>query len=363
MDDPELEVEGNDELRQFLGTASFGKQTREANVQKQVDLSKRADADASGEGVQKGKTEGHQEDSDDGNDDEDDDDDDDDDDDEDDEYPVSHEMVMKTHERAVTAVTLDPSGARLVSGGMDCTLKFHDFASMTPTTIRAFKSVDPTATKSSANVETHPVHQALFNPLSAGHILVATALPQAKILSRDGDVLTEFVKGDMYLRDMHNTKGHISEITTGTWHPTDRNLCVTAGTDSTLRIWDINHSRSQKEVIVHKSKAAGSAGRSRMTAVAWGSPMQGGSNMLVSAALDGSLVMWSGDGPFSRPAAEVRDAHTANTWTGGLDISADGRLVVTRGGDDTIKMWDTRKFKQPINTVSHASTSAQYPTS
>ncbi|KAI7177466.1 WD repeat protein [Hortaea werneckii] len=362
MDDPELEVEGNDQLRQFLGTESFGKQTREANVQKQVDLSKRTDADASGEGAQNGKADRHQDDSDD-EDDHDDDDDDDDDDDEDDEYPTSHEMVMKTHERAVTAVTLDPSGARLVSGGMDCTLKFHDFASMTPTTIRAFKSVDPTATKSSANVETHPVHQALFNPLSAGHILVATALPQAKILSRDGDVLTEFVKGDMYLRDMHNTKGHISEITTGTWHPTDRNLCVTAGTDSTLRIWDINHSRSQKEVIVHKSKAAGSAGRSRMTAVAWGSPMQGGSNVLVSAALDGSLVMWSGDGPFSRPAAEVRDAHAANTWTGGLDISADGRLVVTRGGDDTIKVWDTRKFKQPINTVSHASTSAQYPTS
>ncbi|KAI7611939.1 hypothetical protein KC343_g11384, partial [Hortaea werneckii] len=163
MDDPELEVEGNDQLRQFLGTESFGKQTREANVQKQVDLSKRTDADASGEGAQNGKADRHQDDSDD-EDDHDDDDDDDDDDDEDDEYPTSHEMVMKTHERAVTAVTLDPSGARLVSGGMDCTLKFHDFASMTPTTIRAFKSVDPTATKSSANVETHPVHQALFNP-------------------------------------------------------------------------------------------------------------------------------------------------------------------------------------------------------
>jgi len=164
------------------------------------------------------------------------------------------------------------------------------------------------------------------------------------------------------LRDMHHTKGHISEVTTGTWHPTDRNLCATAGTDSTLRIWDVNSPRSQKEVIVHKSKAAGSAGRSRMTAVVWGSPLQGGNNMLVSTALDGSLIMWSGEGPYSRPAAEVRAAHTAGTWTGGLDISADGRLVVTRGGDDTIKLWDTRKLKQPVNTVTHASTSAQYPT-
>ena len=381
MEDQDLDIEENDELQKFLGTSSFGKQTREADIQKQLDHSKRPTAtprvdpdqrhflerygngagsvgsDMSSPGD--GHANGDGEDSD--GDDDDDDNDDDDDDDDEDEFPVSHEMVIKSHDRAITAATIDPSGARLITGSMDCTLKFHDFASMTPTTIRAFKSVDPTAAKGSANVETHPVHQVLFNPLSASHVLVATALPQAKIMSRDGETLAKFAKGDMYLRDMHNTKGHVSEVTTGTWHPTDRNLCVTAGTDSTLRIWDVNNPRAQKEVIVHKSKAAGSAGRSRMTAVAWDSPMQGGNNILVSAALDGSLVMWSGQGPYARPAAEIRDAHTPDKWTSGLDISADGRLVVTRGGDDTIKIWDTRKFKQPVTAVSHPSTSAQYP--
>lgn len=367
MDEEDLEIEGSDELQKFLGTSSFGKQSKEANIARQMDKSKReqirTDKKHTGsigsDDSTAGKAANGSED--DSDDEEDSDDDDDNDDEEEDEFPVSHEMIIKTHERAITTVTLDLAGARLISGSMDCTLKFHDFASMTPTTIRAFKSVDPTATKQSANVETHPVHQVLFNPLSANHVLVATALPQAKIMSRDGEVLVEFAKGDMYLRDMHNTKGHISEVTTGIWHPTDRNLCITAGTDSTLRIWDINNPRSQTEVIVHKSKAAGSAGRSRMTSVAWGSPTQGGSNVLLSTALDGSLVMWSGDGPHTRPAAEIRDAHTPDTWTGGIDISADGRLVVTRGGDDMIKLWDVRKFKQPVNSVSHASTSAQYP--
>jgi hypothetical protein len=70
--------------------------------------------------------------------------------------------------------------------------------------------------------------------------------------------------------------------------------------------------------------------------------------------------MWTGEGPWSRPTAEIRDAHQPDTWTSGLDISADGRLVVTRGGDDTIKTWDTRKFKQPMATINHASTSSQY---
>ncbi|KAK1050393.1 hypothetical protein LTR74_017062 [Friedmanniomyces endolithicus] len=343
MDDDEVELEQDDDLRKLMGTTSFGKQTREASAKKQVEASKRPPAVAGGgngligyedsdeeEGESKnGKTVDSDDSEDDG-----------DNDDDEDEYPVSHEMVMKTHEKAVTVTSLDPSGGRLVTGSMDCTLKFHDFASMTPTTIRAFKSIDPTAGKGNSNAETHP----------------------AKVLSRDGETLVEFVKGDMYLRDMHNTKGHISEVTTGAWHPMDRNTCVTAGTDSTLRIWDITNSRAQKAVIVHKSRAAGSAGRTRMTAVAWSSPAQGGSNMLVAAAYDGSLVMWSGEGPYARPAAEIRGAHATDTWTSGLDVSADGRLVVTRGGDDTIKLWDTRKFKHPVNTVSHTSTSGQYST-
>ena len=280
-----------------------------------------------------------------------------------DDYPVSHEIVFKTQERAVTTITVDPSGSRMITGSTDCTLKLHDFATLTPNTIRAFKSVDPTASKSSANSETHPIHTVKFNPNSPSQILVVTATPQPRILSRDGDMLQEFIKGDMYLRDMNMTKGHVSEVTCGTWHPTNWDLCVTAGTDSTLRIWDVNFSNKQKEVIVHKSRLAGSAGRSRMTAVAWGSQIEGGSSILVSAALDGSLLMWGGEGPYNRPSAEIRDAHQIDTWTSGVDISADGRLVVTRGGDDTIKLWDTRKFKQPVNTATHISSSRQYPTS
>lgn len=248
----------------------------------------------------------------------------------------------------------------MITGSTDCTIKLHDFASMTPTTLRAFKSVDPTAPKASANTETHPIHVTKFNPNSPSQVLVISATPQARILSRDGELVSEFQKGDMYLRDMNMTKGHVSEITAGTWHPTNWDVFVTAGTDSTLRIWDVNSKRSQKTVIVHKSKKVGSAGRSRMTAVAWGSAVEGGNNLLVGAALDGSLMLWSGEGPYNRPHAEIQDAHESGTWTSGVDISPDGRLVTTRGGDNMIKLWDTRKFKLPVNSVAHPSTSAQY---
>ena len=337
------EVEEDQGLQQILPT-SFGRQDRVVNTSAQIEQSRRK-VDGWETGTKKQRKDGSggtasasgsSDDSDDDSDDE-------------DEFPTSHELVLKTHERAVTTATLDPSGTRLITGSSDCTLRLHDFSSMTPTTVRAFKSVDPTTTKQSGNNETHPIHQVLFNPISPSQILVITALPQAKILSRDGEVQSTFVKGDMYLRDMHNTKGHVSEVTSGAWHPTKRDLCVTAGTDSTLRIWDVNNPRSQQDVIVYKSKASGTAGRSRMTAVAWGSPAQGGPNILVSAAHDGSLIMWSGDGPYNRPAAEISQAHARDTWTSGLDISGDGRLVISRGGEDTIKLCDTRKFKDPVN--------------
>ncbi|PWY79126.1 26S proteasome subunit P45 [Aspergillus heteromorphus CBS 117.55] len=366
-------MDGFDEeaFKKFFPT-SFGRQEKKADVSAQIDRTKRtevsaqsdreaalvgdASAEVNAESEKERQPDGSGSDS--GSDDSDDDSDDD-----EDEFPVSHELTFKTHDRAVTTLTADPSGSRLITGSTDCTIKLHDFASMTPSTVRAFKSVDPSAKKQSAAQEAHAVHYAAFNPLAPAYVLVVSATSQPRILDRDGETVTEFAKGDMYLRDLHNTKGHISEVTSGAWCPTDENLCATAGTDSTVRIWDANNGRSQKEVIVHKSRVAGSAGRTKMTAVAWGSPKQGGPNVLVSAALDGSLVMWSGNGPFTRPSAEVRDAHTRDTWTSGIDISSDGRLVITKGGDDTIKLWDTRKFKQPITTIHHPSSSSRFPSS
>ncbi len=45
---------------------------------------------------------------------------------------------------------------------------------------------------------------------------------QAKLYDRDGHALGEFVRGDMYIRDMKNTKGHVSGLMGGCWHPSDR---------------------------------------------------------------------------------------------------------------------------------------------
>lgn len=49
-----------------------------------------------------------------------------------------------------------------------------------------------------------------------------------------------FVKGDPYITDMANTKGHTALVTGGQWHPTEKNIMMTCSYDGTMRIWDLN---------------------------------------------------------------------------------------------------------------------------
>lgn len=61
------------------------------------------------------------------------------------------------------------------------------------------------------------------------------------------------MKGDMYIRDLKNTKGHISGLTWGEWHPRAKETVLTSSEDGSLRIWDVNDFKSQKQVSCLKS--------------------------------------------------------------------------------------------------------------
>lgn len=95
--------------------------------------------------------------------------------------------------------------------------------------------------------------------------------------NRDGKELGELPKGDMYIRDLKNTKGgrssklpahclivevlaiklvpspllpagHVTNCTGGCWHPTDKTAALTCSEDGTLRVWDVTEVQ-QKTVI------------------------------------------------------------------------------------------------------------------
>jgi WD40 repeat protein len=59
------------------------------------------------------------------------------------------------------------------------------------------------------------------------------------------------------------------------------------------------------------------------------------------------LCLWGTNGPFNRPAASVA-GHVKQSETSGLVFSHNGNHLATRGGDDSVKLWDTRNFKAPL---------------
>lgn len=63
------------------------------------------------------------------------------------------------------------------------------------------------------------------------------------------------------------SRGHVADITAGSWHPRQSDEFITSSNDSTIRIWDTADRMKQKTVIVAKSKERG--GRTKVTACAY----------------------------------------------------------------------------------------------
>lgn len=189
--------------------------------------------------------------------------------------------------------------------------------------LRPFKTIEP--------VEGHPVHYLEYS-LSGDSLLVIASSLQPRLFSREGVEICEFVKGDMYLRDMRHTKGHVAEVTSAMWHPFDRDQFITASADSTVRIWDVNNKWEHKTVLVVRGKGSGLQQRTKITTCAY-SP---DGKWIGAASTDGTINLWGTNGPMNRPSATV-DGHVRQSETSGMAFSQDGSHLVTRGGDETVK--------------------------
>lgn len=58
------------------------------------------------------------------------------------EFPVTHEATLKEHTKVISALALDPSGARVLSGSHDYDCKLWDFGGMNSNP-RSFKTWEP----------------------------------------------------------------------------------------------------------------------------------------------------------------------------------------------------------------------------
>lgn len=261
-------------------------------------------------------------------------------DDEDDSYsyrvPMSNEIVLKGHTKVVSALAVDPTGSRVLTGSYDYSVRMYDFQGM-DSRLQSFRQLEP--------FEGHQVRALSWSP-SADRFLCVTGSAQIKIYDRDGLTLGEFLRGDMYIRDLKNTKGHISGLTCGEWHPKEKQTILSSSEDGSLRIWDVNDFKSQKQVI--KPKLA-RPGRVPVTTCAWG--MDG--KCVAGGLGNGSVQVWNVKAGWgSRPDMYIEKAHMEGEDVSGLRFSADGFTLLSRSLDETLKVWDLRSIKAPVKVFS-----------
>jgi len=273
--------------------------------------------------------------------------------------PLSHEVIIAAHDKAVTAMSFDPKCARMVTGGMDGAVKFYDFGGMTEAK-EPFRVIEP--------ADGHMVQAISFNP-TGGCLLVCCSDSIARIYDRDGSSkpIQMTVKGDMYVRDMQHTKGHTQMITGGMWNPIAKEKWITCSLDGTMRIWDINATPVGMDQVlpsVHVLKtldrrnvcvggAAGRAGGLHPRCCAYSA---GDSSCIVGGCTDGSVQLFKEKARYLRPDTILREAHTAAvTDVAFIKRGTQSQHMVTRGMDDQMKVWDLRMLsdkKGPLKVFS-----------
>ncbi|KAL1517933.1 hypothetical protein ABEB36_001629 [Hypothenemus hampei] len=248
--------------------------------------------------------------------------------------PIAAETSMKHGNKAVTALTVDPSGARLASGSVDYEVSFWDFAGM-DSNLRSFRTLQP--------AENHPI-RGLHYSNTGDLLLVISGASQAKVIDRDGFEKLETVKGDMYITDMAKTKGHTGALLGGSFNPVLKEEFLTTSADGTVRTWDFyGWGKIHKQII--KCRAQNGL-KTSPTAVTYNKE----GKVIACGCIDGSIQLWDFRKSSVAPASQVRKAHQPIEISS-ISYSHIGDHLLTRSLDETLKLWDLRNFKKPVCEV------------
>lgn len=237
--------------------------------------------------------------------------------------------------KTISAFTFNNSGTRFAAGGYDCEVRLWDFDALDPRRPQTICS-------------SQPCGQVIIKNLDYTYddelILVISGSCQAVIMAKDGLVAKQYQcpKGDQYLIDMLKTKGHVQMLADGCWNPKDKSIFITCSNDSTIRIWDLNKLSEQKTVIKTRSpisglKALPSVCRYSRDALS-----------IAAGCNDGSIMMWDTRRKFITTSACVKNAHLKGSEISGLDFSYGPHKMATRSEDQSCKIWDLRKLKEPL---------------
>lgn len=130
----------------------------------------------------------------------------------------------------------------------------------------------------------------------------------------------------------------------GCWHPKHKEEFMTCAMDGSVRLWDVNDSKTQKRIIKPRNAQGKKASP---TCCAYNRD----GSMVIYGCEDGSIQMWDHRKAFINCTLLGRDCHMAGSFISSIDVAYDNKQIASRGGDDTLKLWDIRNFKKPVSVA------------
>ncbi|VDM41470.1 unnamed protein product [Toxocara canis] len=177
-------------------------------------------------------------------------------------------------------------------------------------------------------------------------LLVASGHAQIRVLDRQGKQWAETIRGDQYLVDLSNTKGHTGSVSVCCWHPLTKTEFLSCADDGTLRIWSLDDYKEvtrciNKQRKVIKTKTAGGK-RAIPTACAYSRD----GKLVAAGCNDGSIHIWKHGHLYVNTTYSNRKAHLAPLTS--IQFSPNGLQLLSRALDGTMKMWELKSFREPI---------------
>ena len=282
-------------------------------------------------------------------------------------YPDKSHVILRPHHKTTVSVAFDPSGTRMATGSMDHSVKLYNFGAMS-SALNSYRTFEPDPG--------HVITSVQWNA-RGNKIAVSSGSSTPTVFTRDGQKVISCVKGDPYINNMKQTKGHVGIVTDLVWHPKDQASFLTGSIDGSVRVWHLDGKQTFGNLISnHVLKARNDRGiRVGVSSVAYSPSAATSSSSLIAATCEnGSLLVWrSRESSYGRPDFTITDAHaTPLADVGGsfgagirrqvgrkvgdvsmgtnadrpscVCFSPDGLAIATRGGaqDNTVKLWDVR---------------------
>lgn len=252
--------------------------------------------------------------------------------------PFTHQANLSGHDKNITCIAIDHVGTRMFTGAHDYKLRIWDLPNM-DRNMNCFRVLVPN--------DSQPITAMDFN--HRGNIcLVVGSNAKPKILNREGRNELELMKGDMYLRDQHHTKGHTGVVTSGWWHPTNHQECVTSSLDGSIRIWDttmncigVEQHLPNRDVITCRSEKGLPTG-------VWKCNLTPDGSKILAATQDGSYFVYSSKNKYSSAEITYRSPYKFEVTA--IQPFSDNQRFLARCQDNTMRLFDIRKLDRPAYT-------------